>query len=108
VQNVAHDLALHVASGAPRYLSPETIPAGDMAEQRAELESQLAAETKPEAIKVKIREGRLDKFYRTTCLLKQPYLKEDSLSVAAWLPQQGQAIGAPLRVVRFARFELES
>ena len=106
VQAVAHDLALHIASGAPRYLAPETIPAEDMAEKRTELDAQLAAEHKPEALQAKILEGRLHKFYQETCLLSQPFLKDDSLSVAAWLQQQSEAIGAAVRVVRFTRFEL--
>ena len=106
VQAVAHDLALQVASGAPRYLAPESIPAEDMAEQRAELDAQLAVENKPAAIQAKILEGRLNKFTQETCLLSQPYLKDESLSVAAWLQQQSEAIGAAVRVVRFDRFAL--
>jgi elongation factor Ts len=104
--DLAHNVALHIASAGPRYLSRETIPDSELAAQRTELEAQAAAENKPEAIRAKILEGRLAKFYRETCLLSQPYLKDDSLDVAGWLRQAANEIGAPVRVVRFARFEL--
>lgn len=103
---LAHDLALHIASAGPRYVSPEAIPAAELAEQRAQFEAQLAAEHKPEALQARILEGRLNKFYETTCLLNQPYLKDESLRVADLLRQAGVALGTPVRVVRFARFEL--
>ncbi len=106
VQALAHDLALHIASSGPRYVSPETIPPAEMDEQRAQLNAQLAIENKPEAIKARILEGRLAKFYETTCLLNQTYLKDETLRVAEVLRQQSAAMGTPVTVARFARFEL--
>jgi elongation factor Ts len=106
VRALAHDLALHIASAGPRYVSPAVIPAAELAEQRVQFEAQLAAEHKPEALQARILEGRLNKFYETTCLLNQPYLKDESLRVADLLRQAGAALGTPVRVVRFARFEL--
>jgi elongation factor Ts len=86
---IAHDLALHIASAAPQFVSIADIPAQILAKKQAELKAQVADENKPDAIKEKMVAGRLNKFYQQTCLLEQPFLKDDSLSVAEWLIAKG-------------------
>jgi elongation factor Ts len=98
-QALAHDLALHITVHAPRYVADSDIPAAELEEQRARLAEELVADKKPEAIKAKIVQGRLDKFTQAVCLLPQPYLRDDSLTVAQLL-ERHQA-----KVERFVRFE---
>ncbi len=105
LQALAHDLALHITVNSPRYVGPDDIPAAELDEQRARLTAELAAEKKPEAIKAKIVQGRLDKYLQAVCLLPQVFLRDDSLTIAQLLEKHGQALGTPLRVERFVRLE---
>lgn len=103
---LAHALALHIAAAGPRYLVPEEIPADVLQKVRDDLRLELAAENKPEPIKQKIVEGRLDKFRQEACLLKQAFIKDDQLTIAELLQQKSQALGRPIAIRRFARFEV--
>jgi elongation factor Ts len=92
-QTIAHDLALHIASAAPKYVSIADIPAEVLAKQMAQLRAGVADENKPDAIKEKMVAGRLNKFYRQNCLLEQPFLKDDGLTVAEWLLEKSDKMG---------------
>jgi elongation factor Ts len=105
-QAIAHDLALHIASVGPKYVAVADIPAGVLAAQRDQLWAQTADLDKPEAIKEKIVAGRLNKFYEQNCLLAQPFLKDDSLTVAEWLAAQSEVVGTAVSVTRFVRAEI--
>jgi elongation factor Ts len=105
---IAHELALHIASATPKYVSVADIPAEVLAEKKAELLAQVATMNKPEAIKEQIVTGRLNKFYRQTCLLEQPFLKDDSLTVAEWLVARGDEIGTAVTVLSFTRIAIET
>lgn len=100
---IAHDLALHIASAAPQYVAAADIPADLLAAQRAQLWAQMANVNKPAAIKEKIVAGRLNKFYEQNCLLAQPFLKDDSLTVGEWLAAQSAVVGTAVSVTRFVR-----
>ena len=75
---------------------------------KAELLAQVADVNKPEAIKEKMVTGRLNKFYRQTCLLEQPFLKEDSLTVAEWLMARSDEVGTAVTVSDFIRSAIDS
>ncbi len=106
LDELAHDLTLHIASAGSRWLTPDDVPAAVIEQER---ESWLAdVGNKPDSIKVRILEGRLNSFYQDVCLLKQPFVKDDSLTIAALLDQWSKEMGAPVRIVRFARFEVGS
>ena len=113
---IAHDLALHIASAAPKYVSIADIPAEVVAEQTEQLWAEVADENKPDAIKEKMVAGRLNKFYQQTCLLEQPFLKDDSLSVAEWLIAKGDEVetatstssGQAVTVLNFTRVAIDS
>lgn len=106
--SIAHDLALHIASAAPKFVSVDDIPANVLAEQKDQLWAEVAAENKPETIKEKMVAGRLHKFYKQNCLLEQPFLKDDGLTVAEWLKVKGEALETAVTVTRFIRAEIES
>ena len=73
----AHELALQIAAMSPLYVSEEDIPA-DVLEHEAEIaRKQALEEGKPENIVDRIAEGRLMKFKDETCLLRQPYIRDD-------------------------------
>ncbi len=103
---IAHDLALHIASAAPKYVSVADIPTEVLTQQRDRLWAEVAAEKKPDAIKEKMVAGRLNKFYQQNCLLVQPFLKDDSLTVAEWLQGMGEVVETAVSVTRFTRAEI--
>jgi len=105
-QAIAHELALHIAFAAPKYVSIADIPADVLAQEQERLWSEVAAENKPDAIKEKMVAGRLNKFYGQHCLLAQPFLKDDSLTVAEWLARQSKVVGTAVSVTGFVRSEI--
>ena len=108
LKNLAHDLALHIADCKPSHLSPDDIPDNVMQKERATLMAQLADENKPDAIKARIVEGRLDKFYQEVCLMKQAFVKDDNVSIEELLEQKSVEMGTPITINRFARFEVSN
>lgn len=102
----AHELALQVAATAPRYLSPDEVPADVLEKEREIYREQLKAEKKPEAMWDKIVEGKLQKFYSDVCLLKQKYIKDDAKTIEQLLTEQIAKIGENIKIVKFVYFTL--
>ena len=80
-EELAHDIAVHIAFARPTYLTREEVPADVIAAERATLETATRNEGKPEAAIAKIVEGRLNGFFKEIVLLEQPYAKDDKKSV---------------------------
>ena len=97
-QEIAHDVAVHIAFARPRYLRREDVPADVVEKERATLEIVTRNEGKPEQAIAKVVEGRVNGFFKDICLLEQPYAKDDKLSIA-------QFIGSA-QIVRFAQVEI--
>lgn len=102
----AHELALQIAAGAPRYIKPEDIPEEVLEEEREKARNLARSEGKPERIWDRIIEGRLEKFRDDVCLLRQPYIRDDSLTVEQLLLQNIASIGENIIIRRFERWEL--
>ena len=101
-QEIAHDIALHVASAAPRYVSREDVPADVIEKERAVLEELSRNEGKPEAALPKILEGRLNGFFKDSCLLEQGFVREPKTTVAQLLASVGDGV----TVRRFVRVKI--
>jgi elongation factor Ts len=102
----AHEIALHIAASAPRYLSPDQIPA-EVLEHEHEVARNLALEEgKSENVIPRIIDGRIEKFKDETCLLRQPYIRDETITVEQLLLQNVAAIGENVIIRRFARWEL--
>lgn len=86
---VAHDVAVHIAAMSPKYLNSESIPAADVDAEKRVAEETAAAEGKPEQIIPKIVEGKLKAFYKENTLLDQDFAKDSSKSVAKVLEENG-------------------
>jgi len=106
LQELAHDLTLHVAATNPRYINKEDVPAEMVEAERSIYLAQLADDKKPDNIKARIVEGRLNKFYSEICLLEQGFVKDDSVSIGKLLQQSGKSLNTPLKIRRFTRFEI--
>lgn len=102
VQEFGKDVAMHIAACAPKYLDRTEVPAGDLDQEREIIEKKLKEEGKPEAMLAKIAEGQLGKFYKETCLVDQPFVKDPKASVSQKLSE----IDASAKVANFYRFQL--
>lgn len=106
-KQLANDLALQVAAVEPTYVSPELIPAEDVAKKKAEFEAELAGDNKPEDIKAKIVEGKLNKWYADTCLTKQAFIKDEEKTIEQLIAELSGTIGEKIAVTRFVRMQME-
>ncbi len=102
----AHDLALQVAASNPRYLDLADVPAEVVEGEKTIARNRAIQEGKPEKVLDKIIEGRMEKFYQEVCLLQQPFVKDESLTIAELLKQTVATIGENVIIRRFARWEL--
>ena len=75
-EEVAHDVAMHIAAYSPKYLERSQVPAEDVEKERAIVEETTRAEGKPEKALPKIVEGRMNAFYKENCLVDQAYAKD--------------------------------
>jgi elongation factor Ts len=105
-KELAHDIALHIAAMNPLYLDRSEVPQGDLDREMAVLRDQALAEGKPAEIVAKIVDGRLSKFYEETCLLEQPYVRDDKVKIKDMITNAVQTIGENIIIRRFARYEL--
>lgn len=105
-QQLAKDIAMHIAMANPRYVSVEEIPAEELEKERQIYIQQLLNEGKPQNIAEKAAEGRLRKFYEETVLLEQPFVKDDKVKVGDLIKAAVAKIGENIVVRRFARFEV--
>jgi elongation factor Ts len=102
----AHEVALQVAAAAPKYIKEEDIPA-DVLEHETEIAKGRAREEgKPETMLEKIAQGRLEKFKDEVVLLRQPYIRDDKITIGKLLLEQVAAIGENIVVRRIVRWEL--
>jgi elongation factor Ts len=100
------DLALHIAAAKPRYIAPEDVPAADLDQEREVYRKQLEKEGKPAHIIEKAVEGRLNRFYEESCLLKQAFAKDPTVRVEDLLADLRTKTGENILIKRFSRYEV--
>jgi elongation factor Ts len=105
-QNLLKDIAMHIAASDPRYVKPEDVTEEDLAREREIYKAQAAATGKPPAVVEKIAEGKMAKFYEEVCLLEQPFIKDQSVSIKELIAQKVGKLGENITVRRFARFKV--
>jgi elongation factor Ts len=101
---LARDIAMHIAAESPDYLKPEEVPADIKAREEEIARGQVAG--KPAAIMDKIIEGKLKTFYDQVCLLRQKFVKDNSITIADLVTKEGHRLGKPLSVLRFIRWQV--
>jgi elongation factor Ts len=101
-----HDLALHIAALAPICVTRDDLPASMLNEEKEAYRRQALEERKPEAIVERIVEGRLNKFFESSVLLEQPFVRDDKVKVYELLEQVMTDLGEAVKIRRFARYEL--
>ena len=102
----AHELALQIAASAPKYVSDTEIPASVLEHEKEIAIARAREEGKPENMLEKISAGRLEKFKDEVCLLRQAYIRDESLTIEKMLHQNVGSIGENIVIRRFQRWEL--
>ena len=105
-QELAHDLAMQVVAAKPTYLRPEDVPAEVIEGQRDTYRAQVEDSGKPAHVIDRIVDGRLDKFYEETCLFRQPFIKDSSITVGDLIQDRNALLGENIVVRRFVRYEI--
>jgi len=105
-QELLRDIAMHIAATDPRFISRDEVTEADLEREKDIYRSQAAATGKPAHIVEKMLEGKLGKFYEEFCLLDQPFIKEQSQTIAQLIAGKVAKLGENISVRRFARFKV--
>ena len=105
-RTLAHEIALQIAASAPKYITAEEIPASELEHEADIARARAKEEGKPEKMMDKIVEGRIEKFKDEVCLMRQAYIRDESLTIEKLVLQNVAAIGENVIVRRFQRWEL--
>ncbi len=105
-RTLAHELALQIAASAPSFIKPEEIPAAELDHEANIARARATEEGKPANLLDKIVAGRLEKYKDEVCLLRQVYIRDETINVEKLILQNVAAIGENIVVRRFQRWEL--
>ena len=105
-QELLKDIAMHIAAVDPRYVAKDEVTAADIEKEKEIYRAQAATTGKPANIIEKMLEGKMSKFYEEVCLLDQPFIKEQSLTIGQLIAQKIAKLGENISVRRFARFKV--
>ncbi len=102
----AHEVALQIAAGAPKWIRVEDIPAEVLDQEREKARNVALAEGKAEKVIDRIIQGKLEKFYNENCLLRQTYVRDEEITLEDLRNQNIAAIGENIVIRRFDRWEV--
>jgi elongation factor Ts len=105
-KTLVRDLAMQVAAAHPQVVSREQLPSALVAKEMDIQKDRVRAEGKPEKMLDKIAEGRMSKFYEEVCLLEQPFIRENTISVSDLIKTAGGKIGDTITISRFVRYKV--
>ncbi len=105
-RELAHEIALQIAAGSPQYLTEDQVPEEVLERERQVASRRAAEEGKPEHIIPRIVEGRISKFMDEVVLMRQTYIRDESLTIDKLLHEKIGSIGENIVVRRFERWEL--
>ena len=105
-QELVRDIAMHIAAADPRYVRREDVTPADLAKEKDIQKARALNEGKPEKVAEKIVEGRMAKFYEEVCLLDQPFVKENSVTIDQLIKAKIAKLGENITIARFARYKV--
>ena len=105
-RTLAHEIALQIAAGAPKYVTADQIPAAELEHEAEIARARAKEEGKPDNILPKVVEGRMEKYKDEVCLMRQAYIRDESITIEKLILQNVAAIGENVIVRRFQRWEL--
>jgi elongation factor Ts len=102
----AKNLAMHIAATNPVGIGSEDVPAAIIDREKAIYRDQALEMGKPEKMIDKIVEGKLNKFFKDSCLMNQQYVKDPDKTISDYLNEVIAKTGEKITVKRFARFQV--
>lgn len=105
-QELLKDVSMHIAAVDPRFVGKDDVTPEDIEREKEIYRAQAASSGKPANIIEKMLEGKMGKFYEEVCLLEQPFIKEQSLTISQLIAQKVAKLGENISVRRFARFKV--
>jgi elongation factor Ts len=99
------DVAMQIAAANPQYVGKDDVPADVIAKEKEILTAQAMNEGKPQNIAEKMVAGRISKYYKEVCLLEQPFVKDQDMSVGQYIEKTAKELGSAVKVTGFTRFE---
>jgi elongation factor Ts len=103
---LVRDVAMQIAAAAPQSVSKEDVSKELLDKERDIQRERARGEGKPEKMLDKIVEGRMSKFYEEICLLEQPFIRDNTISVGELIRTAAAKLGASVTVVRFVRYKV--
>jgi len=105
-KDLVHDISMQIAATDPRFIRKEEVTEQALAQEKEIQRARALGEGKPEKVVDKIVEGRLGKFYEEVCLLEQPFVKDNSMTVGQLIAGKIAKLGENITVSRFVRFKV--
>ena len=105
-QELVHDLAMQIAAADPQFIRKEDVTQAALDKEKDIQRARALAEGKPEKMADKIVEGRMNKYYEEVCLYEQPFIKENTTSIADVIKAKIAKLGENITVSRFVRFKV--
>jgi len=105
-KELVKNIAMHIAAANPQYVSSAEVPGNVLEQEKEVIREQFKDSKKPAEIMERIVQGKLRKFYEEVCLLDQPFIKDDKISVKELVASYIAKFGENIKIRRFARFEL--
>jgi elongation factor Ts len=105
-KELVHDIAMHIAASDPKFVRKEDVTPEAYEREKDIFRAQAAATGKPPQVVEKIVEGKMAKFYEEVCLLEQPFIKDQTISISQLIAVKIGKLGENIAVRRFARFKV--
>jgi len=105
-KELVHDIAMHIAASDPKFVRKEDVTPEAYEREKDIFLAQAVASGKPPAIAEKMVAGKMAKFYEEVCLVEQPFIKDQTISVGQLITGKIGKLGENIAVRRFARFKV--
>ena len=105
-KELVHDIAMHIAASDPKFVRKEDVTKADFEREKEIYLAQAVASGKPQNIAEKMVAGKMEKFYEEVCLLEQPFIKDQTVSISQLIATKIGKLGENIAVRRFARFKV--
>lgn len=105
-QQFTHDVAMQIAAASPQFVIRDDVPHELQKTEREIYRAQALQEGKPEKVIDKIVDGKMEKFFKTVCLMEQSYIKDSDVTIQEHLGVLVSKIGENVSVRRFTRYQL--
>ncbi len=105
-QNLAREVAMHIAAASPQYVRREEVPAEILEREKGIYRAQMEGQNKPPQVIEKIVEGKISSFYEQVCLLDQPSIRDPKVTIGQLVQAAIAKLGENVSIARFVRLKL--